>query len=162
MRPSLGSLVCPGVAAASIVHVVLLLALRAGSARAELPVFVASEAYDRGDLGRYPVQRFKSSRAIAPRPNLLLQDTACARGLKTFLTPRGYADPASRAAQATILDPDGHLVWTSGWEGKQLYNLMAQTYRGHSYLTFWAGNDAVGGHGAGAYYMVRSRIIRRS
>ncbi|POR37738.1 Uncharacterized protein TPAR_02080 [Tolypocladium paradoxum] len=148
MRPSPGSLVCPAVATLHVV--VLLLALQA---RAELPVFVASEAYDSGDFGRYPVQTFKSSPAIAPRPNLVRQDAACARNLKTFLTPRGYAEPASRA-QATILDDDGRLVWTSGWEDKQIYNLMVQTYRGQNYLTFWAGNDAVGGHGAGAYYML--------
>lgn len=31
---------------------------------------------------------------------------------------------------------------------------MVQKYKDSNYLTFWAGNDAVGGHGAGAYYMV--------
>ncbi|KND87540.1 hypothetical protein TOPH_07789 [Tolypocladium ophioglossoides CBS 100239] len=143
MQPSLGSLVCPVAAAATTLHLVFLfIALQASSAHAELPVFVASEAYDNGTFGRYPVQSFKSSGAIAPRPNLLRQHDACAHHLKTFLTPRGYAEPASRA-QATILDQHGRLVWTSGWEDKQIYNLMVQTYRGHKYLTFWAGNDAL-------------------
>ncbi|KAI7711914.1 hypothetical protein KC353_g8643, partial [Hortaea werneckii] len=32
-------------------------------------------------------------------------------------------------------------------------NFAVQEYKGEPYLTFWAGNDAVGGHGAGTYYM---------
>jgi hypothetical protein len=36
-----------------------------------------------------------------------------------------------------------------------MYNLQAQEYKGNKYITFWAGNDAVGGHGAGKYYMVK-------
>jgi hypothetical protein len=53
------------------------------------------------------------------------------------------------------------LVWTSGWDKKQIYNLMAQEYKGHKYITFWAGNDAVGGHGAGSYYMVSECFVCR-
>lgn len=37
---------------------------------------------------------------------------------------------------------------------------MVQEYRGEPYLTFWAGNDAVGGHGVGTYYMVNTLSIR--
>lgn len=31
---------------------------------------------------------------------------------------------------------------------------MAQMWKGEQYLFFWAGEDSVGGHGAGHYYMV--------
>jgi hypothetical protein len=52
-----------------------------------------------------------------------------------------------------ILDSMGDFVWFKGGYN-QVYNLMAQDYRGDRYLTFWAGDDAVLGHGAGYYYMV--------
>lgn len=136
----------------------LLTSLCARGAYAELPVFVSSEAYDNGDLGKYPVQHFESVELVAPRPNLVRQDGQCAENLLTFLTPRGNVEQALHP-QATILDHQGHLVWTSGWENKQIYNLMTQEYRGHKYLTFWAGNDAIGGHGDGSYYMVS--LVRR-
>jgi hypothetical protein len=66
-----------------------------------------------------------------------------------LLTPRGGIAPP----QATILDRSGHLIWSIGGYD-QIYNLMVQEYNGQNYLTFWAGNDAVGGHGTGFYYMV--------
>ncbi|OAQ57556.1 arylsulfotransferase protein [Pochonia chlamydosporia 170] len=145
-----------GVAAAvaTVLHVLnLLISLYAGAANAEQPVYVASEGYDEGRFGKYPVQEFKSVELIAPRPNIVRQDSRCSRDLMTFLSPRGYVEQATHP-QATILDHNGHLIWTSGWDKKQIYNLMTQEYKGHNYITFWAGNDAVGGHGAGSYYML--------
>ncbi|KAK2608483.1 hypothetical protein QQS21_002945 [Conoideocrella luteorostrata] len=131
----------------------LLVSLYAGAAKAEQPPFLSSGAYDLGSLGKYPVQQFKSVELTAPRPNLVRQSGRCSKDLLTFLSPRGSADQATHP-QATILDHNGQLVWTSGWDHKQIYNLMAQDYRGNRYITFWAGNDAVGGHGAGSYYML--------
>ncbi|EFY91694.1 hypothetical protein MAC_02284 [Metarhizium acridum CQMa 102] len=131
----------------------LVISLHACAANAEQPVYVSSGSYDEGNLGKYPVQEFKSIQLIAPRPNIVRQDSRCTKNLLTFFSPRGYAEQAQHA-QATILDHNGHLVWTSGWDNKQIYNLMAQEYKGHKYITFWAGNDAVGGHGAGSYYML--------
>ncbi|OAQ91350.1 arylsulfotransferase protein [Purpureocillium lilacinum] len=141
-------------AAIAIQHLLLPLSLLlTGCVSAEQPVFTDSAEFDNETFGKYPVQTFKSTPIVAPRPNFLLRDNRCESDLYTFLTPRGYVE-AARNAQMTILDQGGHLVWTSGWEGKQIYNLMVQRYRGHNYLTFWAGNDAVGGHGAGTYYML--------
>lgn len=140
--------------AIAIQHLLLPLSLLlAGCVSAEQPVFTDSAEFDNETFGKYPVQTFKSTPIVAPRPNFLLRDSRCESDLYTFLTPRGYVE-AARNAQMIILDQGGHLVWTSGWEGKQIYNLMVQRYKGHNYLTFWAGNDAVGGHGAGTYYMV--------
>lgn len=144
-------------AAIAIQHLLLPLSLLlAGCVSAEQPVFTDSAEFDNETFGKYPVQTFKSTPIVAPRPNFLLWDSRCESDLYTFLTPRGYVE-AARNAQMTILDQGGHLVWTSGWEGKQIYNLMVQRHKGHNYLTFWAGNDAVGGHGAGTYYMVRAQ-----
>jgi hypothetical protein len=73
-------------------------------------------------------------------------------------TPRGYrvAEPG-----AMILDSKGDFVW---WRGgyQQVYNMMAQEYNGQKYLTFWAGDDTVGGHGAGYYYMVTPQKLQTS
>ncbi|UNI19309.1 hypothetical protein JDV02_005501 [Purpureocillium takamizusanense] len=137
-----------------LLHVLILLCIfHARLVVAEQPVFTASVEYDEEAFGKYPVQTFKSTPIVGPRPNLLLRDSRCESSLYTFLTPRGYVG-AARNAQMTILDQGGRLVWTLGWEGQQIYNLMVQRYRGHKYLTFWAGDDAVGGHGAGTYYLL--------
>ena len=122
---------------------------------AESPPYFEDNAYDEGSCGGYPVQKYYSSDAIAPHTNTLQESLECDTSLLTFLSPRGYSDEA-RNPRAVILDSTGSLVWSSGWDGKQIYNLRAQRYKGNDYITFWAGNDAVGGHGAGHYYMVRA------
>ncbi|ORY62133.1 ASST-domain-containing protein [Pseudomassariella vexata] len=118
---------------------------------ADVPAYVNDYGYDREAHGIHPVQVYKSTDVVVPHLNLLQRDTACESSLYTLMTPRGQA---TREAQATILDHNGHLIWTTRWHDQQLYNLMVQEYRGDNYLTFWAGNDAVGGHGAGFYYML--------
>lgn len=55
-------------------------------------------------------------------------------------------------AQADLVY-SGSLVWTPDAYFGQIYNFQVQEYRGESYLTFWGGNDSVGGHGSGHYYM---------
>lgn len=147
--------------AATLLHVLnLLISLYAGVANAEQPVYVSSEAYDLGQFGKYPVQEFKSVELLAPRPNVIRKDSRCSKNM-VFLSPRGYGEQAKHP-QATILDHNGQLVWTSGWDNKQIYNLMTQEYRGHNYITFWAGDDTVGGHGAGSYYMVCYCLLFRA
>lgn len=90
----------------------LLFSLLAGPALAELPIFTGSKAYDGGDVSKYPMQSFRSSAAVVPRPNLLRRHGDCARDLITLITPRGFAGQATHL-QATMLDQDGRLVWTS-------------------------------------------------
>lgn len=53
-----------------------------------------------------------------------------------------------------ILDIHGRAIWASTNSYGQVYNLQVQEFKGNQYLTFWAGNDAVGGHGVGEYYML--------
>lgn len=109
--------------------------------------------YEHDAYGSHPLTVFKSAAELeVPKLDVLLSSKLCESSLFTLLTPRGGA---TRQPQATILDNNGDLVWTSPWRGQQLYNLMVQEYRGEKYLTFWAGNDAVGGHGAGTIIMVR-------
>jgi hypothetical protein len=113
--------------------------------------FFHDYGYDREAYGRHPLQVFRSTDTTVPRFNILRSSHTCDNSLYTFLTPRGSA---TSEPLATIYDHDGHLVWASGWNGQQLYNLLVQEYKGEKYLTFWAGDDSVGGHGAGVYYMV--------
>ncbi|KAG4411521.1 hypothetical protein IFR04_015344 [Cadophora malorum] len=117
---------------------------------ADLEVYHNDPDFEAGNYGPYPVQTYNSTDIVSPHMNVLQWSSECDDGLYTFLTPRGGA---THEASAMILDNNGNLVWKL--EGyNQIYNLLVQEYKGEQYLTFWAGNDAVGGHGAGFYYML--------
>lgn len=122
---------------------------------ADLIPYIADKGYDAGEYGSYPMQDFKSTRIRAPRVNIMATSPQCDdEGQYIFLNPRGRAVPE---ANPMILDSAGNLVWTlDGKNHGETYNLGVQTYKGEQYLTFWGGNDAVGGHGQGKYYMVSS------
>lgn len=120
---------------------------------AELPAFQHDEAYEQGAYGKYVTQKYMSTSVVAPHLNILQWSPQCGSSLLTFLAPRGYS---VQEPQITILDHQGHLVWTRGWAGQQLFNLRVQKYKGENYLTFWAGKTYASGHGAGDYYMVRA------
>ncbi|KAL7621598.1 hypothetical protein AAE478_008923 [Parahypoxylon ruwenzoriense] len=108
--------------------------------------------YEHDAYGPHPLTIFKSAAELeVPKIDVLQSSKACDSSLHTLLTPRGGA---TRQPQATVLDSSGDLIWTSSWRGQQLYNLMVQEYKGEKYLTFWAGDDTVGGHGAGTIIML--------
>jgi hypothetical protein len=121
---------------------------------ADEDVFHNDPEYDATAYGFYPVQKYKTTDVVSPRINVLQSSSKCS-DLYTMLTPRGGM---VSEASASILDNKGHLIWTVGGYN-QIYNLLVQEYNGEQYLTFWAGNDAVGGHGAGFYYMVGLPIL---
>ncbi|KAI1391911.1 ASST-domain-containing protein [Hypoxylon trugodes] len=113
--------------------------------------------YEHDAYGPHPLSVFKSAAELeVPKLDVLQSSKECESSLYTLLTPRGGA---TREPQTTILDGNGDLIWTSSWRGQQLYNLMVQEYRGEKYLTFWAGNDAVGGHGAGTIIMLDKSYV---
>lgn len=91
-----------------------------------------------------------STDVVSPRLNMLRSSTLCRNDLYWVLSPRGrsISDPGPM-----ILDSAGNLIWTKGGYD-QVYNLQVQDLLGEKYLTFWAGTDAVQGHGAGSYYML--------
>ncbi|KAI4727539.1 hypothetical protein E4T49_04714 [Aureobasidium sp. EXF-10728] len=105
------------------------------------------------DYGHYPYRTFESSDLTPPAVAHKTDSPACHDGLLTFLTPRGTAVNESRGM--VILDDQGELVWMQKTEG-QPYNLDVQTYQGAPHLTYWLGDDTVGGHGEGDYYMLNS------
>ena len=112
--------------------------------------FIADESYNSGDLGRYVTQSYKTTKEIAPRFNINLPFTNCDDGSYIFIAPRGWVPDAT----LYIIDAEGNMVWTLDKQFGEVYNFAVQEYKGEPYLTFWAGNDAVGGHGAGSYFMV--------
>ncbi len=45
-------------------------------------------------------------------------------------------------------------MWGPDHHYGEVYNFQVQTYKGEPVLIFWAGDDSIGGHGEGKYYMV--------
>ena len=134
-----------------------LLAIAVSNTIADANPFYNDSDFDEGKYGPYPTKPYQSTDLQSPRPNVLQWDRECDNGQYTLWTPRGVrvAEPG-----AMILDSKGDFVW---WKGgyQQVYNMMAQDYNGERYLTFWAGDDAVGGHGAGYYYMVNTLKLQK-
>lgn len=118
---------------------------------ADQQAFINDAGYNNGDYGHYPHQTFFSRDNIeSPRPNFVKPFTNCDDGSYLFVSLRGnIAD-----AKPYILDPDGSLVWTVDHRIGEVYNLQVQNYKEKPYITYWAGDDSVGGHGAGKYYML--------
>lgn len=129
----------------------VLLSSMISSSLADLAAFEANAVYDKGALGSYPIQSYVTSDIQAPHVNIAMKNSKCDDGMYTFLSPRGNSVDKPGPM---ILDAEGNLVWTQALLG-QTYNAMVQEYKGQQFLTYWLGNDAVAGHGAGKYYMVR-------
>lgn len=108
-----------------------------------------NEKYASGFEGAFPLQRYLSSSVQGPILNYWQRSRACDEGGYTILAPRG---DSVRHSGPMILDSEGHLVWFR--EYRTTYNANVYTYKGERYLTFWAGNDAIGGHGDGTAYLV--------
>ncbi|KAK0253134.1 hypothetical protein LTS09_011805 [Friedmanniomyces endolithicus] len=109
-----------------------------------------SEEYNAVQQGEYVEQHFISTNVTAPRINFMRPYDICDDGSYLFIAPRGEKTQSS----VCILDASGSLVWTSNDYHGQAYNLQVQEYHGESYLTFWAGDNSVGGHGVGQYFML--------
>ena len=109
-----------------------------------------SEKYDLSLEGQFPSQHYSSFGIQGLVLNYLEKSTACDDGLYTILSPRGSS---IHHPGPMILDNEGHMVWFKDY--KTTYNANVYTYKGERYLTFWAGNDLVRGHGEGTVYMVR-------
>lgn len=125
------------------------------AAAAELGALHGDDAFDAGSYGSYPVRTYMSTDVVSPRLNILRSSSLCRNDLYWVFSPRGssVSEPG-----AMILDSAGNLIWTKGGYD-QVYNLQVQEYMGEMYLTFWAGTDAVQGHGAGTYYMVSTSSL---
>ncbi|EME86751.1 uncharacterized protein MYCFIDRAFT_116419, partial [Pseudocercospora fijiensis CIRAD86] len=121
--------------------------------------FHANSQYNNAELGKYVTQTFKSNPHVTAVPvvNFMKPFTNCDDGSYLFIAPRGTV------AESTpmILDITGSPVWASTKRYGEVYNLQVQSYKGSPYLTFWGGNDAVGGHGIGEYLMLDQRYNQR-
>lgn len=124
---------------------------------ADLQPYFQSAGYDMSRYGAWPLQSYLSSRISGPILNYWNRSQACEDGSYTLIAPRG---DSVRRTGPMILDQNGDLVWFK--EYATTYNLNIQSFRGEDYLTFWAGNDGIGGHGDGTYYMVSKVVISSS
>lgn len=135
-----------------LVPLIALLALVAIPCQADRAPFYADSKYNDAEYGFYVTQTFKSSPQVTGVPvvNFMEPFTRCDDGSYLLITPRG------KVAESTpmILDVNGSLVWAATKKYGQVYNLQVQSYKGQEYLTFWAGDDTVGGHGVGTHYML--------
>ncbi|KAF2161150.1 hypothetical protein M409DRAFT_69991 [Zasmidium cellare ATCC 36951] len=119
---------------------------------ADVTPFYANDKYNKGSFGKYVTQTFKSNPEVTAVPiiNFMKAFTNCDDGSYLFVAPRGAVAPST----PMILDMRGSPIWASTKRYGQVYNLQVQQYKGKDYLTFWGGNDAVGGHGIGEYFML--------
>lgn len=135
-----------------LVPLTALLALVAIPCQTDQAPFYADSKYNDAEYGFYVTQTFKSSPQVTGVPvvNFMEPFTRCDDGSYLLITPRG------KVAESTpmILDVNGSLVWAATKKYGQVYNLQVQSYKGQEYLTFWAGDDTVGGHGVGTHYML--------
>lgn len=135
-----------------LVPLIALLALVAIPCQADQAPFYADSKYNDAEYAFYVTQTFKSSPQVTGVPvvNFMEPFTRCDDGSYLLITPRG------KVAESTpmILDVNGSLVWAATKKYGQVYNLQVQSYKGQEYLTFWAGDDTVGGHGVGTHYML--------
>jgi hypothetical protein len=107
------------------------------------------QAYEH-DFGSYPYKTFESSDLMSPVLRRPYDSPHCYDDNYIFLAPRGYEVPHPAVM---IMNNAGEMIWEHYVEG-QGYNLKVQEYQGEQVLTFWVGDDSIGGHGEGDYYMV--------
>ncbi|PPJ57075.1 hypothetical protein CBER1_00554 [Cercospora berteroae] len=114
---------------------------------ADQVAFHADSQYNDGKYGSYVTQTFKSNPQVTAVPvvNFVKPFTSCDDGSYLMIAPRGDAADAT----PMILDVTGSPVWASTQRYGEVYNLQVQIYKEEAFLTFWGGNDAVGGHGIG-------------
>ncbi|CAD0112320.1 unnamed protein product [Aureobasidium uvarum] len=103
--------------------------------------------------GPYPFHSYRSANITSPAVRKAVDSPQCYDDNYIFLSPRGFrvSNPA-----VTIIDNHGKLVWSQNVQG-QAYNLKVQEYQGEQVLTYWVGDDAVGGHGEGYFYVLNSK-----
>ena len=112
--------------------------------------YFASDLYEQGRMGQWPIEAYRSTSTVGAAVNFMEYSPQCKDGQYYFISPRGYS---VHKPGPMILDQDGHLVWTKPLG--HTYNLNVYQYKGQDYLTFWLGDDGKVGHGEGTYYMVR-------
>jgi hypothetical protein len=103
--------------------------------------------------GSYPSHSYRSSNLTSPAVRKAIDSLQCYDDNYIFLSPRGQRVPNPAV---TILDNHGRLIWSKHVQG-QAYNLKVQEYKGEKVLTYWVGDDAVGGHGEGYFYVLNTK-----
>lgn len=100
--------------------------------------------------GYFPWRTYQSTDVTSPAVARKIDSPECYDDRQIFFTPRG--DIVYNQGPY-IMDNHGELVWAHSVEA-QPYNFKMQMYKGEQHLTYWLGDDGVGGHGEGDYYIV--------
>ncbi|KAM3080381.1 hypothetical protein ACMFMG_005339 [Clarireedia jacksonii] len=114
---------------------------------------IQSQEFDNGKFGLYPNRTYHTRPdLISPQLNILRHDPRCESSLYTLISLRGdMVKPKGQSPM--VFDSSGNLVWMNATYG-ETFGLNVQTYNGKEYLTFWQGDDSVGGHGEGVYILL--------
>ncbi|KAF2227585.1 ASST-domain-containing protein [Elsinoe ampelina] len=102
--------------------------------------------------GPYSFSEYHTTDLPCPTIRSTYDCPACANGLFSFITPRGYSISSPSVA---IYDDRSQLVWLKETDG-QAYDLKVQEVEGRQYLTYWTGDDRVRGHGSGEWVVLDS------
>ncbi|TGO40719.1 hypothetical protein BHYA_0033g00730 [Botrytis hyacinthi] len=138
------------------IHLVPILLGRLINATPETFPYIQSTEFDAGDYGAYPNRTYTTRPdLISPRLNILQGDPRCDDGLYTMISLRG--DKVHTTGQSPMIhDHQGNLVWMNASYG-ETFGLNVQRFKDVDYLTFWQGDDSVGGHGEGVYILLSSQ-----
>ncbi|KAK5163920.1 uncharacterized protein LTR77_010315 [Saxophila tyrrhenica] len=118
--------------------------------RADRPPYLHDDQYNEGERGRFVQQKYRTSDLEPPMFNMMTPFSGCDDGSYFFMSPRGNMPDAT----FYIMDHDGAMVWGPDHHYGEVYNFQVQKYKGEQVLVFWAGDDSIGGHGEGQYYML--------
>lgn len=129
-------------------------------AAADYSSYNNSHEYMDGAYGPYPRQRFLSSDAIAPVPNIVVSPHDDVSSSSYVLwTPAGVPDVGARPM---ILDArDLSLVWYAPMMGPETLGATVQRCNDTDFITVWTRTGEPDWK-AGAYYLVRSAPHRSS
>jgi len=113
---------------------------------------VNSKPFDDGDFGPYPNRTYISAPTLTSPQFIIQSNEKCDKDSYDMISLRG--DRVKLSGQSPMIhDHNGNLVWMNTTYG-ETFGLGVQKYKGKDYLTFWQGDDVVGGHGEGYYFMV--------
>ncbi|THW04560.1 hypothetical protein D6D24_10512 [Aureobasidium pullulans] len=136
----------------SLIYLLTAIVVANDVGREHNPLTVDANTWE-SKYGSYPFKSYRSSNITSPAVRKAVDSPQCYDDNYVFLAPRGFRVPNPAI---TILDNHGELICSHTVKG-QPYNLKVQEYKGEKVLTYWVGDDAVGGHGEGYFYVLNNK-----
>ncbi|EJT96609.1 hypothetical protein DACRYDRAFT_112558 [Dacryopinax primogenitus] len=116
-------------------------------------LYIASSAYDDGELGISPFQNFTSSPLHPPAVNIVTGYSSSPSSISTDLTLIAYRGVEAAFGAPLILDNNGSTVWSGEIDWGNSMDLIVQEYQGQPVLSFFQGTFSSAGFGEG-YWVV--------